>query len=499
MEKNILFRKYQIGGLLGAGGFAKVYLALNIHSGQKVAIKVMSKQKINEKNIMSNIKREITIMGRLRHPNIVRLYEVLACKRKVYFVIELAKGGELQARIKDNHHFSEELSRMYFQQLISAVGYCHFRGVVHRDLKPQNLLLHDGKLKVSDFGLGAIRVLKDRNDQLLRTKCGTPAFVAPEMLHRREYDGAMVDIWACGVILYLLTVGYLPFDHPNQMAMYRRIMEGRFFCPKWMSSDLIRFLGRLLEKNPNNRITIDEIVHDPWFKKGGLFKGKGPEYKFPFYHDNYGEEFDTSALQQPQQQVAAPEATSSTGIPLNAFDLVALSPALDLLGLFKECYDPFEDNEKFFSNVPVDKILDTIEEVANELDLQVRRRKKYGVADLLGTKGDLIARVEIDQLTEEFVIVELKIKGDFVSDNEIWKKKLMPKLSELIYRIPESKPLEEEKDTKHEDEQKDAKHDDEQKDTKRDDDEQKDTKHDDELALVVSVDQLTIEHTQVIS
>uniref|UniRef100_A0A803M6A7 non-specific serine/threonine protein kinase n=1 Tax=Chenopodium quinoa TaxID=63459 RepID=A0A803M6A7_CHEQI len=462
MEKDILFRKYQIGRMLGIGGFAKVYLAMNIHTGQKVAIKVISKQKINEKNLMSNIKREITIMGRLRHPNIVRLYEVLACKRKVYFIIELAKGGELQAWIKDNQRFSEELSRMYFQQLISAVGYCHFRGVYHRDLKPQNLLLHDGNLKVSDFGLGAIRLLKDRQDQLLRTRCGTPAFVAPEVLQRREYDGAMVDIWACGVILFILTAGYLPFDLPNRMAMYRRIMEGKLFCPKWMSSDLIRFLGRLLEKNPKTRITIDEIVHDPWFKKGGLFKGKGPEYKFPFYHDNYG-------------------------ITLNAFDLIGLSSGLDLSGLFNEFYDPFEDSEKFFSLVPVGKILDTIEEVADELDLQVRRRKKYGVADLVGPKGDFIARVEIDRLTERLVIVELKIKGgDFVSDNEIWKKKLIPKLSGLVYRIPKSEPSEEEKDTKHDDEQKDTKH----------DDEQKDTIHDDEITLAVSVDQLTIEHTQ---
>ncbi|KNA21999.1 hypothetical protein SOVF_038100 [Spinacia oleracea] len=444
MEKDVLFGKYKMGKLLGQGAFAKVYFAKNIHTAQSVAIKVINKQKIVEQpNMMCKIEREISIMGRLRHPNIVRLYEVLACKRKIYFVIELAKGGEFYAKAAKGP-FTEELSRKYFQQLISAVGYCHFRGVYHRDLKPGNILLGaNGKIKVTDFGLSAIKVIKDhiRPDGMLHTQCGTPAYVAPEILRRRGYDGAGVDVWSCGVILYVLTAGYLPFNDPNMMAMYRKIYQGDYRCPTWMSDDLTHFLGRLLETNPKTRITIDEIVHDPWFRKGGLFKDKGPEFEFPFYHDKDRKDLDdgflchtVQQLQQQKQEVMGEEASTST--PLNAFDLISFSRGLDLSGLFNKNYNPFEDSEKFISGFSEDEIISTIREVAAELDVKVHMTKKECVMDLVGSIGNFIARVEVNQLTENLVIVEVKIKGgdsDSVSENDIWKKKLMPKLSGLIY------------------------------------------------------------------
>ncbi|XP_021716780.1 CBL-interacting serine/threonine-protein kinase 11-like [Chenopodium quinoa] len=462
MEKGALFGKYEVGRLLGCGAFAKVYYARNIQTGQSVAIKVINKKKIAGTNLMSNIKREITIMARLRHPNIVRLYEVLACKTKIYFVIEFAKGGELFAKVAKGR-FSEDLSRKYFQQLISAVGYCHFRGIYHRDLKPENLLLDEnGSLKVTDFGLSAVKDQIRPEDGLLHTLCGTPAYVAPEILSKKGYNGATVDVWSCGIILYVLTAGYLPFNDPNLMAMYKKIYKGEFRCPKWMSNDLKRLLGRLLETNPKTRITIDEIIHDPWFKKGGLFKDKGPEFEFQFYHDCYSDDLDDSLKlfseqqQQHHQQVVEAGAStssststsvsastsSSSSIPLNAFDLIAFSSGLDLSGLFNESYNPFVDGEKFLSAMSVDKIIASIEEAAGELNVKCRRRKDC-VVDLEGPKGDFIARVEINQLTEELVVVEVKIKGgESASYKKIWKKKLMPKLSGLIYD-PNSQPDEE--------------------------------------------------------
>ncbi|KNA24795.1 hypothetical protein SOVF_012400 [Spinacia oleracea] len=444
MENGVLFEKYEVGRLLGCGAFAKVYYGRNIKTGQSVAIKVINKKKIVGTNLMANVKREIMIMGRLRHPNIVRLYEVLACKVKIYFVIEFAKGGELFAKVAKGR-FSEDLSRKYFQQLISAVGYCHFRGIYHRDLKPENLLVDEnGCLKVTDFGLSAVKDQIRPDDGLLHTLCGTPAYVAPEILSKKGYNGATVDVWSCGIILYVLTAGYLPFNDPNLMAMYRKIYKGEFRCPKWMSAELKRFLGRLLETNPKSRITIEEIIRDPWFKKGGLFKDKGSEFEFQFYHDYYCDDLDDSlfALKQ-QQSVVEAEASSSTSsstnsssnsiIPLNAFDLIAFSSGLDLSGLLNESFNPFVNGEKFLSAVPVDKIITTVEKVAGELNLKVRRRKDC-VVDLEGLNGNFIARVEINQLTEELVVVEVKIKGgESVSYNNIWKKKLMPKLSGLIY------------------------------------------------------------------
>ncbi|PWA37846.1 calcium/calmodulin-dependent/calcium-dependent protein kinase [Artemisia annua] len=225
---NSLFGKYEIGKLLGCGAFAKVYHARDIATGQSLAVKVFNKQKITSNtSLMSNIEREIDIMRRLRHPNIVKLYEVLATKTKIYFVMELVKGGELFAKVAKTR-LSESQSRKYFQQLISAIEYCHSRGVYHRDLKPENLLIDEnGNLKVSDFGLSAVTA-QIKDDGLLHTLCGTPAYVAPEILTKRGYNGSKADLWSCGVILFVLTAGYLPFNDPNLMMLYKKIYRGDY-------------------------------------------------------------------------------------------------------------------------------------------------------------------------------------------------------------------------------------------------------------------------------
>lgn len=259
-----LFGKYEVGKLLGYGAFAKVYHARNLRTGQSVAIKSVNKQKVLKGGLTAHVKREISIMRRLRHPHIVRLLEVMATKTRIYFVLEFAKGGELFAKVAKGR-FSEDLSRRYFQQLISAIGYCHSHGVFHRDLKPENLLLDENwDLKVTDFGLSALAD-QIRPDGLLHTLCGTPAYVAPEVLAKKGYDGAKIDVWSCGIILYVLNAGYLPFNDSNLMVMYRKIYKGEFRCPKWTSPELKRFLSRLLDTNPSTRITVEQIINQSKF------------------------------------------------------------------------------------------------------------------------------------------------------------------------------------------------------------------------------------------
>ncbi|KAK7844666.1 cbl-interacting serine/threonine-protein kinase 11 [Quercus suber] len=323
-----LFGKYEVGKLLGYGAFAKVYHARNVRTGQSVAIKAVSKQKVLKGGFTAHVKREISIMRRLHHPHIVKLFEVLATKTKIYFVMEFAKGGELFAKIARGR-FSEDLSRRYFQQLISAVGYCHSRGVFHRDLKPENLLLDENwDLKVSDFGLSAVKD-QIRPDGLLHTLCGTPAYVAPEILAKKGYDGAKVDVWSCGVILFVLNAGYLPFNDPNLMVMYRKIYNGEFRCPKWTTPDLRRFISRLLDTNPETRITVDEIVRDPWFSKGYKEIKLVNDDVFSFKDDE-----------------------DSNGKSLNAFDLISFSSGFDLSGLFG---DPEISGERFMSEETPEK------------------------------------------------------------------------------------------------------------------------------------------------
>ncbi|KAJ8751302.1 hypothetical protein K2173_016484 [Erythroxylum novogranatense] len=400
---NALFGKYELGKLLGCGAFAKVYHARNVRTSQSVAIKVVNKKKISTSSLMSNIKREISIMRMLNHPNIVKLFEVLASKTKIYFVMEFIKGGELFAKVAKGR-FSEDLSRRYFQQLISAVGYCHSRGVFHRDLKLENLLLDDnGNLKVSDFGLSAITE-QIQPDGLLHTLCGTPAYVAPEILAKKGYDGTKVDVWACGVILFVLTAGFLPFNDPNLMVLYRKIYKGEYRCPKWMSHDLKRLLSRLLDTNPDTRITVDEIVRDPWFRKGGY-----KEIKF------YDDEIKVDKEQ--------------TGVTsLNAFDLISFSWGLDLSGLFDESYNAVDDGERFVSSESAERVIEKVEEWAKAAKLRVKRKKELGL-EVHGRNGILMMELEVYRLTEELVVVEVKRKGgDAKCYREIWKNKLKPVL-----------------------------------------------------------------------
>ncbi|XVE80768.1 hypothetical protein DITRI_Ditri15bG0006800 [Diplodiscus trichospermus] len=403
-----IFGKYEIGKLLGRGAFAKVYHARNVRTGQSVAIKAVSKQKVFKGGFMAQVKREIAIMRRLSHPNIVKLIEVLATKTKIYFVMEFAKGGELFTRISRGR-FSEDLSRRYFQQLISAVGFCHSRGVFHRDLKPENLLLDENwNLKVTDFGLSAVTD-QVQPDGLLHTLCGTPAYVAPEILAKKGYDGAKVDVWSCGIVLYVLHAGYLPFNHTNLMVMYRRIHKGEFRFPKWTSPDLRRFLCRLLDTNPETRITVDEIINDPWFKKG---------YKAIKFH---------------AEDLELKEETQSINC-LNAFDIISFSSGFDLSGLFNDAEFPIR-RDRFISRKKPERIIERIEEEVGKIENVKVRKRKEGRIWLEGQDNNFVLAVDIHQLTENLVVVEVG-RGEINvgPSGEIWKNKLRPKLADLVYK-----------------------------------------------------------------
>ncbi|WOH10902.1 hypothetical protein DCAR_0830379 [Daucus carota subsp. sativus] len=405
-----LFGKYELGKLLGCGAFAKVYHARNIRTGHSVAIKAVSKQKVLKGNLTAHIKREISIMSRLNHPHIVRLHEVMATKTKIYFVLEFAKGGELFTKVAKGR-FSEDLSRRYFQQLISAIGYCHSRGVFHRDLKPENLLLDENwNLKVTDFGLSAVTE-QIRPDGLLHTLCGTPAYVAPEILAKKGYQGDKVDMWSCGIVLFVLNAGYLPFNDPNLMVMYRKIYKGEFRCPKWTSPDLKRLLCRLLDTNPETRISVDEIVSDPWFRKG--YK----EIKFHEEHlelkDHHGDE-------------------NSADKYLNAFDIISYSSGANLSGMFKKP-DNSVKGERFISAEAPETILAKVEEVGKTENVAVVKKQGWSVK-MEGQNGKFQMTVSVQRLTEKLVVVE--IKRSTVGVEQMWKDKLRPQLNSLIYQPP---------------------------------------------------------------
>ncbi|KAI4356132.1 hypothetical protein L6164_000179 [Bauhinia variegata] len=406
----VLFGKYALLKVLGYGAFGKVYQAKNLETGQSVAIKVVSKNKVVKKGLAAQIEREIAIMHQLRHPHIIELFEVLATKTKIYFVMEFANGGELFHKVKKGR-FSEDLSRRYFQQLLSAVKYCHSIGVYHRDLKLDNLLIDENmKLKVTDFGLGAVKD-QTRPDGLLHTVCGTPAYVAPEILAKKGYDGAKVDVWSCGVILFVLTAGYLPFNDQNIAVMYRKICRGQFRLPRWTSPDLRRFISRMLDTNPESRITVDEILRDPWFLKG---------YR----------EVQCSKLRhwtEPEEN----ERRKS----LNAFDLISFSSCLDMSGLFGEP-EVSDSVERIVSEETPERIMEKVVEMATAERVRVKRNTNgCGGARLEGQDGNLVIILGIYRLTDELVMVEIhKRETKDGGSAQFWKHKLRPQLLQFVYK-----------------------------------------------------------------
>ncbi|KAG4142572.1 hypothetical protein ERO13_D06G137600v2 [Gossypium hirsutum] len=435
--QGLILGRYELGKLLGHGAFAKVYQAYNVKSGDSIAIKVLDKEKILKGGLIAHIKREISILRRVRHPNIVQLFEVMATKTKIYFVMEYVRGGELFNKVSKGR-LKESVPRKYFQQLISAVNFCHARGVYHRDLKPENLLLDDnGDFKVSDFGLSAVSD-QIRQDGLFHTFCGTPAYVAPEVLGRKGYDAVKVDIWSCGVILFVLMAGYLPFNDQNIMAMYKKIYRGEFRCPRWFSSELVRLLMKLLDTNPETRITIPEIMENRWFKKG--FK----HIRFYIEDDKFCsvEEADDdvgsyatdhSSMSESESELDTRRGAGSLPRPasLNAFDLISFSPGFNLSGLFEEG----GEGSRFVTGAPVSKILSKLEEIAKVVRFTVRKKdcRVSLEGSREGEKGPLTIAAEIFELTPSLVVVEIKKKGgDRGEFEEFYNRELKPGLENLM-------------------------------------------------------------------
>ncbi|CAL5199469.1 unnamed protein product [Lathyrus oleraceus] len=419
----LLDGKYELGRVLGHGTFAKVYHARNLNSGKNVAMKVVGKEKVIKVGMMEQIKREISVMKMVKHSNIVQIHEVMASKSKIYIAMELVRGGELFNKIVKGR-LKEDVARVYFQQLISAVDFCHSRGVYHRDLKPENLLLdEEGNLKVSDFGLSTFSEHL-RQDGLLHTTCGTPAYVSPEVIAKKGYDGAKADIWSCGVILYVLLAGFLPFQDDNLVAMYKKIYRGDFKCPPWFSLDARRLITKLLDPSPNTRITISQIMDSCWFKK--------PVPKSVARRKKEKEEEE----EEKGFGFLEAEKSSMTPTTMNAFHIISLSEGFDLSPLFEEKKREEREEMRFATAGTASRVISKLEQVAKAVKFDVKSSdtKVRLQGQERGRKGKLAIAADIYAVTPSFLVVEVKKdKGDTLEYNQFCSKQLRPALKDIFW------------------------------------------------------------------
>ena len=266
---------------IGEGTFSNVRLAINRQTGEKVAIKIMEKSKIIHEEDKIRMYREIEILKKLRHPNIVQLYTVIENNDKIYLIMEYIKGQELFNYIVAKKKLSEKESCFFFQQLISGIEYLHKIKYVHRDIKPENLIINENskQLVIIDFGLS--NIYSNPNKELLSSACGSPSYAAPEMLNGDNYRGPPVDIWSCGIVLYAMLCGYLPFDDDNNDndKLYDKICKGKFMIPNHVSEKARDLLNKILVTDPKKRLNLFQIKSHPWFslynKKGKLMMSDG--------------------------------------------------------------------------------------------------------------------------------------------------------------------------------------------------------------------------------
>jgi len=255
---------YKVGSTLGVGTFGKVKMAEHQLTHQKVAIKIINKRKMEQMNMHEKIRREINILQYLRHPHVIRLYELLDTPSDIFMVMEYVSGGELFDHIVHKLRLREDEARRFFQQILSGVEYCHQCMVTHRDLKPENLLLDSNlHVKIADFGLSNMM----RDGEFLKTSCGSPNYASPEVVSGKPYVGPEVDVWSCGVVLYALLCGSLPFDDENVPNLFRKIKHGNFTLPGHLSSEAKDLIVQMLVVDPTRRITFAQIRKHSWFLK----------------------------------------------------------------------------------------------------------------------------------------------------------------------------------------------------------------------------------------
>jgi 5'-AMP-activated protein kinase catalytic alpha subunit len=253
---------YILGRTLGVGSFGKVKEGYHELCGQKVAVKILNRSKVHMMDMTPKVRREIMILRLLNHKHLIKLYEVIECPSDIFVVTEYISGGELFDFIVERGRLPENDARRFFQQLIGGVEYCHRHMIIHRDLKPENILLDENlNIKIADLGLANI----SRDGEFLRTSCGSPNYAAPEVISGKPYAGPEVDIWSCGVILYALLCGSLPFDDESIAALFRRIKSGQYQMPSYLSPGARDLISKMLVVDPLSRITIEQIRKHSWF------------------------------------------------------------------------------------------------------------------------------------------------------------------------------------------------------------------------------------------
>ncbi|PWN37814.1 Pkinase-domain-containing protein, partial [Meira miltonrushii] len=277
---------WKLGKLIGQGASGRVRHAVNTSTGLQAAIKIVPKQILahsrmsigdvtaKQDKMTLGIEREIVIMKLIEHPNVLGLMDVYETSKELYLILEYVAGGELFDYLVSKGRLRAPEARAYFRQIIFGLHYCHSFNICHRDLKPENLLLDGSKrmVKVADFGMAALQP----NEKMLETSCGSPHYASPEIVSGKSYKGTASDIWSCGIILFALLCGRLPFDDPNIQTLLGKVRLGKFDMPDYLERDAKDLISKMLTVDPEKRLKMRDIMRHPWFTDNGQLSSTNP-------------------------------------------------------------------------------------------------------------------------------------------------------------------------------------------------------------------------------
>ena len=266
MKNANFLSNYEIKETIGKGTFSIVKLGINKITKEKVAIKILKKRKLNHNRDKLRLEREISILKKLHHINVIKIHKIAEEPENYFIVMEYCENGELFNYIVEHQKLTEEETSYFFYQLINGLDYIHHKKIVHRDLKPENLLLSkDNVLKIVDFGLS--NYFSEKSN-LLSTPCGSPCYASPEMVCGNKYNGFRIDVWSCGIIIFAMVCGYLPLEDPDNEILFKKIMNCQVDYPDYLSENILDIMKKILVVNPNKRITIEEIKRHPFYLMG---------------------------------------------------------------------------------------------------------------------------------------------------------------------------------------------------------------------------------------
>ncbi|XP_051919846.1 serine/threonine-protein kinase BRSK2-like isoform X7 [Hippocampus zosterae] len=255
---------YRLEKTLGKGQTGLVKLGVHCVTCQKVAIKIVNREKLSE-SVLMKVEREIAILKLIEHPHVLKLHDVYENKKYLYLVLEHVSGGELFDYLVKKGRLTPKEARKFFRQIISALDFCHSHSICHRDLKPENLLLDEkNNIRIADFGMASLQV----GESLLETSCGSPHYACPEVIRGEKYDGRKADAWSCGVILFALLVGALPFDDDNLRNLLEKVKLGVFHMPHFIPPECQNLLQGMIEVDASKRLTLEQIQKHSWYLAG---------------------------------------------------------------------------------------------------------------------------------------------------------------------------------------------------------------------------------------